>query len=132
MNASNQRSWLLQLAQAQRKKGPQPTGWEFNRIDELELFEFIHPSVNTRDPAFRLFNLPVNWDVGGSALVDEFGKRTSLDLQSRLAGDELRRASPNSREREFTMQEQAQILSNSMVGEPHVTRGDPRDYGFPE
>jgi len=78
MVMSNRREHLLRLMISLRESGSCLTRWEFSPVDELRLFEFIHPSVNTRDTAFRLFNLPVEWDVGESCLVDEFGKRMPL------------------------------------------------------
>lgn len=54
--------------------------WAFTPQDEHKLFEFIHPSVNTRDDSFRLFNLSAEWDGPVTCLVDSFGKQIELNL----------------------------------------------------
>jgi hypothetical protein len=94
MNPSNARSFLLRLVHEEVEKHRSPVRWDLSAIDEILLFEFIHPSVNTRDPAFRLFNLPATWGHAESALVDQSGGRTLLSVGRCLAGDELRRAVP--------------------------------------
>ena len=85
MAPSNFRSHLLAVFAKHHGQGVELSHWEFTRADESALFEFIHPSVNTRDHAFRLFNLPVKWDKPTSALVDHFGKRTPLTTVDALA-----------------------------------------------
>ena len=80
MDPSSLRSHLLNCLQCAERTGSAASHWEFSRQDELRLFEFIHPSVNTRDAAFRLFNLDVKWDKPDSALVDRFGKRMAVRL----------------------------------------------------
>lgn len=92
MTPSNARSFLLGLVHSRVEEKRHPSQWEFSLTDEVLLFTFIHPSVNTRDPAFRLFNLPVTWNTPESAIVDESGGKTIFSLTRCLAGDELHRA----------------------------------------
>lgn len=74
------RSFLAGLLRKCLQEGREPQRWEFTRLDEALLFEFIHPSVNTREVSFRLFNLPVRWDAKDSALVDAEGDLQLLDM----------------------------------------------------
>lgn len=80
MQPSNWRSHLHRVLTKYSEGDVSMSHWELTRSDELGLFEFIHPSVNTRDASFRLFNLPVQWDKESSALVDKQGRRLALTL----------------------------------------------------
>lgn len=74
------RSFLASLLRKHLQEGKEPRHWQFTKLDEAFLFEFIHPSVNTRESSFRLFNLPVRWDARDSALVDADGSLQLLDM----------------------------------------------------
>ncbi len=80
MTPSNARSFLLAMLVARRAKGVDLSHWEFSLLDEARLFDFIHPSVNTRGGSFTLFNLPVKWDAARSALAGDEGVRFPFEL----------------------------------------------------
>ena len=89
MTPSNQRSFLLSVFSKHHAEGAELTHWEFTREQEAALFEFIHPSVNTRDENFTLFNLRVVWDKSENVLVDVQGNRhpiTTAQMDSQEAG----------------------------------------------
>ena len=86
MMPSDARSFLLKLTLSDSTQGIALDHWEFSPRDEKRLFEFIHPSVNTRAVDFRLFNLPITWNANTSALVDTDGRRRQFNLE---AGEEI-------------------------------------------
>lgn len=86
MHPPNRRSLLLEIILRCRRRGSEPDHWEFTTLDEAILFDFIHPAVNTREPNFRLFNLPIQWGATESALIEKSGTKTPFDLDQSHVG----------------------------------------------
>jgi hypothetical protein len=97
MTSSNARTFLQYTLLSLINSNRLPARWEFSAHDGWLLFDFIHPSVNTRAPEFTLFNLPVKWDAGESALVDSTNGRTPISVERCLAGDDLQRETGSGR-----------------------------------